>query len=565
MTGDFDPQNGRAGISIGNGAGSTDQKNNAIAIGNSAGNINQNSYSVAIGEYAANQNQGYLSVAIGAGSAYDTQGNYSVAVGEYAGSSLQADRCIAIGGEAGQTGQGGSTGGSIAIGFRSGNNNQKDGSIAIGQNAGRENQNNRSVAIGSNAGSNGQGIIAYPGTGGGTGACVAIGNAAGNTGQESFCVAIGAGSGSNTQRGGAVAFGRMAGNNSQGSNAVAIGHQSGQSNQGQYAIAIGYQAGQTGQPANSIVLNASGSALSGVTGSAFYVKPIRGNTGPQNLYYDPNTYEVTYATPTGSTGPLSESYTLSAPITGQTGGSTYTLICDTQDSSSSYGGFTGYDPTTGVFTNYGSNPMSLLVDWRIQAEQGNWDVTLYKGSTAYWQSQILSTYNTNSFSQSLVLPPTETAKVMYSITGPTGYTLGNTGTRINFTQLDTATGAKTFVIDHPIDNDKYLIHACLEGPEAGVYYRGKSIIPEEGETVVTLPEYVKYLATDLTIQLTPIKIPGVKRNSILESSEVNENTFTVYGEPGPFHWTVFGKRSNITVEPFKNLVDVKGEGPYTWI
>ena len=25
---------------------------------------------------------------------------------------------------------------------------------------------------------------------------------------------------------------------------------------------------------------------------------------------------------------------------------------------------------------------------------------------------------------------------------------------------------KTFVIDHPDDSDKYLVHVCLEGPEA---------------------------------------------------------------------------------------------------
>jgi hypothetical protein len=33
--------------------------------------------------------------------------------------------------------------------------------------------------------------------------------------------------------------------------------------------------------------------------------------------------------------------------------------------------------------------------------------------------------------------------------------------------------SKTFIIDHPIKKDKYLVHACVEGPETGVYYRGK--------------------------------------------------------------------------------------------
>jgi len=43
-------------------------------------------------------------------------------------------------------------------------------------------------------------------------------------------------------------------------------------------------------------------------------------------------------------------------------------------------------------------------------------------------------------------------------TGPTGRScLGSTGPQ-------GPAGAKPFIIDHPLDNSKYLIHACLEGP-----------------------------------------------------------------------------------------------------
>ena len=31
-------------------------------------------------------------------------------------------------------------------------------------------------------------------------------------------------------------------------------------------------------------------------------------------------------------------------------------------------------------------------------------------------------------------------------------------------------------ITSPLNKDKYLQHACLEGAEAGVYYRGQAII-----------------------------------------------------------------------------------------
>ena len=43
--------------------------------------------------------------------------------------------------------------------------------------------------------------------------------------------------------------------------------------------------------------------------------------------------------------------------------------------------------------------------------------------------------------------------------------------------IDLTTGAlsglhKSFVIDHPLHEDKYLMHATLEGPEGGIFYRG---------------------------------------------------------------------------------------------
>jgi len=126
---------------------------------------------------------------------------------------------------------------------------------------------------------------------------------------------------------------------------------------------------------------------------------------------------------------------------------------------------------------------------------------------------------------------------------------------------------KTFVIDHPQYKDKYLVHACLEGPESGVYYRGNgriySNLDDEYETEIVLPEYVKDLATDFTIQITSIG----KESSLYKTSEVNEEngTFKVFGKSGKFFWHVYGKRHSIQVEPLKSTVDIKGSGPYKWI
>jgi hypothetical protein len=123
---------------------------------------------------------------------------------------------------------------------------------------------------------------------------------------------------------------------------------------------------------------------------------------------------------------------------------------------------------------------------------------------------------------------------------------------------------KTFVIDHPLDTNKYLVHACLEGPEAGVYYRGESEIKiNENESTIVLPNYVSELAKEFTVQVTPIFDGFFGRN--LYCSRVVDGKFTVYGKSGPFFWVVYGKRSNIEVEPVKNEVSLSGSGPYKWI
>ena len=121
---------------------------------------------------------------------------------------------------------------------------------------------------------------------------------------------------------------------------------------------------------------------------------------------------------------------------------------------------------------------------------------------------------------------------------------------------------KTFVIDNPLDQNKYLVHSCLEGPESGVYYRGKGEISNNKFVTISLPEYAVEF-TDFTIQVTPIYHP--ENNSKLLVSEVVDNKFNVYGTNSKFYWHVNGKRSNIEVEPTKDDCVIKGDGPYKWI
>jgi hypothetical protein len=152
------------------------------------------------------------------------------------------------------------------------------------------------------------------------------------------------------------------------------------------------------------------------------------------------------------------------------------------------------------------------------------------------------------------------------VSNPANWTNGN----FRVLQLDMGTneivwnGTKTFVINHPLDEKRYLVHACLEGPEAGVYYRGTGIIPDnETETQVDLPYYVSSFTVEPTAHITPIY--NGRNLRVLNSSIIENNSFKVYGEPGPFNWIVYAKRENINVEPLKSEVKICGDGPYKYI
>ena len=127
---------------------------------------------------------------------------------------------------------------------------------------------------------------------------IALGANAGSIAQGAQAVAIGFDAGNGLQGNTAVAVGSNAGYANQGGDAVALGFGAGEFTQGLQAVAIGAYAGQTSQPANTIILNASGSAVNGVAAqtNSFYVAPIRNATSTGNvLTYNTTTKEITYS------------------------------------------------------------------------------------------------------------------------------------------------------------------------------------------------------------------------------------------------------------------------------
>jgi hypothetical protein len=88
--------------------------------------------------------------------------------------------------------------------------------------------------------------------------------------------------------------------------------------------------------------------------------------------------------------------------------------------------------------------------------------------------------------------------------------------------------SKHFVIDHPLDPEhRQLLHACIEGPESGVYYRGEGRLVD-GKSRVALPDYFEPLARaeGRTVLLTAI-CEADEPISVLAASTVVDGGFDV--------------------------------------
>lgn len=131
---------------------------------------------------------------------------------------------------------------------------------------------------------------------------------------------------------------------------------------------------------------------------------------------------------------------------------------------------------------------------------------------------------------------------------------------------------KTFIIPHPVDAERYLVHATLEGPEAGVFYRGTATL-RAGRAEVALPPYADALCDpeSWTFQLTPVGC--FDRLAVVPMGEqrVTDGRFVVASEDpeseGTFDWEAKATRRDqapLDVEPRQADLDVRGIGPYTF-
>jgi len=96
-----------------------------------------------------------------------------------------------------------------------------------------------------------------------------------------------------------------------------------------------------------------------------------------------------------------------------------------------------------------------------------------------------------------------------------------------------AATTKSFLINHPLKEGSKLQYACLEGPENGVYYRGKLDCNR-----IDLPEYWCNLVNEdsITVHLTPSKFYFIQpyvikaNNKYVELSKKFCGSYIVYAE-----------------------------------
>jgi hypothetical protein len=320
---------------------------------------------------------------------------------------------------------------------------------------------------------------------------------------------MGYSSGSNNQSSYSVAIGVSAGESQQYNNCIAIGHMAAQNLQRYNSIAIGDSTGYTSQGCNAIALG----TYAGSNTQSDYTIAIGNYAGS----FTQSAYAISIGMTAGS-----NQQGLNAVAIGTSAG-----YFSQRENAIAIGNQAGY-------SNQHSNTIVL---------------------------NATGTALNSASPDSLFVAPIRTQ------------TSNNTGALVyDTTSMEvTYNSSKTFVIDHPLDPaNRYLVHACLEGPEAAVYYRGKGEIPVGHDRVrVQLPAYADAVAEDFTVNVTPIVVLSASSPAppprTLVATEVSGGLFDVLGSPGPFHWLVMGRRATLDVEPKKAAVAVRGDGPYRYI
>ena len=330
---------------------------------------------------------------------------------------------------------------------------------------------------------------------------------------SSLLVKLGVDAGSSNQGSGAIAIGFQAGMCNQDVSCVAIGFQAGMINQRGASVAIGYQAGMCNQDISSVAVGTEAGKFNQSSGAVA--------VGFQAGMCNQGVCAVAIGDQAGMTN-----QGINAVAIGTQAG-----MCNQGANACALGYQAGMN-------NQGSNSICI----------GAFSSSTFQNSIVINATGDISNPLVADTSNALFIKPIDISTginnvlIYNAVSGKVSYST-----------------SKTFIIDHPQEKDKYLVHACIEGPEAGVYYRGIGKIINNENTEIELPGYCKSF-NSFTVELTPIN-----KYISLYSTDVIDNKIKVFGPNGEFYFHVFGTRQSIDISPDKKTTCVIGESPYKFI
>lgn len=321
---------------------------------------------------------------------------------------------------------------------------------------------------------------------------------------------------------------------------------------------------------NSALILEDQTAASGFPKTGLYIKGASGSI-PNQFYigYTPTTSETTASTPPMIlTGQEKDKTLLAFSLNGQEINS-FSSSFDGQTNSNNKLFINGRGAPIMTITGKGYIGIGTTSPVGFFHVQGNMYVDGLVRARAY--SSDLWTDNATHFVTDFTLATDGTnIRSIYAKVGTmngTAYTSYSGNTRFQFS----ATSAeKSFVIPHPNDKQRYLVHTALEGPENGVRYRGQVQL-KNGKAMISLPDYVAEFTDPetATIHLQADNTGESLRVVYTKKKWLDKGTVRIESENPKsdefVSWTIQITRTDITplqVTPPKNLVHIDGIGPY---
>ena len=233
---------------------------------------------------------------------------------------------------------------------------------------------------------------------------------------------------------------------------------------------------------------------------------------PKDVIIDPSNGHIYWNDPQSTTQTISISgdtadainvygYTVGYVLGSSVGSSTLLATFNDSATSTLVPGTNGYDLG------------SATKRWEFFGTAGNFSGSIGCSSTATIDTSVSTPIYTSS--ASMVIKPganSTTAMQYQTSSGVAVMTIDTTNSRIGIGTTspsydlevngEISATNKSFVIDHPTKPGMKLRYGSLEGPENGVYVRGRI----EGKNVIELPDYWRGLVdpSTITVHLTPV-------------------------------------------------------------